>query len=131
MRHAANAYAKTAIEAATPRELEAMLLLRAAAKLQEVHDRWSDKPDGLDSALLFNRRLWTVLLDAVISEDNKLPTNVRENLANLGVFVMGETFALMTKPQPAHLKSIIRINRSIAAGLRGSGRQAAPRSAGS
>ncbi len=32
---------------------------------------------------------------------------------------MGETFALMTKPKPEHLKSIIKINRGIAAGLRG------------
>ena len=35
------------------------------------------------------------------------------------MFVMGETFSLMTKPKPEHLTSIIKINRGIAAGLRG------------
>ena len=30
-------------------------------------------PVGLDDALLYNRRLWTIFLDAVMSENNKLP----------------------------------------------------------
>jgi len=44
---------------------------------------------------------------------------VRQNLANLGVFVMGETFSLMTNPLPTSLVSLIKINRELAAGLRG------------
>ena len=78
-----------------------------------------DKPRGLDDALLYNRRLWIVFLDAVTSETNKLPAAVRENIRRLGVYIMAETFSLMTKPKPDHLKSIIQINRGIAAGLRG------------
>jgi len=119
MNHAANAYAKVARETAPPRELEAFLLLEAAAKLQAVHDSWSDKPAGLNEAIMYNRRLWTVFLDAVTRDDNKLPVPVRDNLTKLGMFVMSETFELMTKPKPNHLKSIIKINRGIAAGLRG------------
>jgi flagellar protein FlaF len=121
MHYASRAYTKTAKETADPRELEASLLLKAAAKLQAVHDSWNDKPQGLNDALLYNRRLWTVLIDAVVSDDNKLPLPVRQNLANLGVFVMGETFSLMTNPKPQHLTSLININRGIAAGLRGKG----------
>ncbi len=119
MNHASKAYAKVAIETAAPRELEARLLLLAAAKLQSVHDSWSDKSVGLDEALIYNRRLWTVFLDAVTSDGNKLPAKIRDNLTRLGVYVMAETFSLMTKPKPDHLKSIIKINRGIAAGLRG------------
>jgi flagellar protein FlbT len=118
MHHASKAYAKVAIETAPPRELEANLLLQAAAKLQAVHDSWRDRPTGLDDALLYNRRLWTVFLDAVTSETNKLPAAVRENVRRLGVYVMAETFSLMTNPKPDHLTSIIKINRGIAAGLR-------------
>ena len=44
MHYASKAYAKTAKETLTPRELEASLLLKAAAKLQAVHDSWRDKP---------------------------------------------------------------------------------------
>lgn len=119
MQHASKAYAKMAKETATPRELEASLLLKAAAKLQAVHDSWRDKPAGLHDALLYNRRLWTIFIDAVTSDDNKLPAPIRQNLANLGVFVMGETFSLMSNPRPANLVSLIKINRGIAAGLRG------------
>jgi flagellar protein FlaF len=119
MNYANKAYANTARETAAPRELEASLLLKAAAKLQAVHDSWKDKPSGLHEALLYNRRLWTVFIDAVMREDNKLPVKVRENLTKLGMFIMGETFALMTNPAPGHLTSIIKINRGIAAGLRG------------
>lgn len=117
MNYASKAYAKVAKETAAPRELEARLLLNAAAKLQAVHDSWRDRPTGLNEALMYNRRLWTVFIDALSSTDNKLPAQIRGNLIKLGAFVMGETFALMTKPKPSHLKSIIKINRGIAAGL--------------
>jgi flagellar biosynthesis activator protein FlaF len=117
MHYASKAYAKTAKETAPPRELEASLLLTAAAKLQAVYDSWRDRPTGLDDALMYNRRLWTVFLDALAREDNSLPKQIRENLIKLGAFVMGETFALMTRPNPTHLTSIIKINRGIAAGL--------------
>jgi len=119
MNYASQAYAKTAKETAPPRELEATLLLKAAAQLQAVHDTWDDKRSGLHNALMYNRRLWTVFIDAVIRPDNKLPALIRDNLVKLGAFVMGETFSLLTKPRAKHLRSIIKINRAIAAGLRG------------
>jgi flagellar biosynthesis activator protein FlaF len=119
MSEASKAYAKVAKETANPRQLEAALLLKAAAQLQAVHDSWRDKPTGLNVALMYNRRLWTVLIDAAIRDDNRLPAQIRDNLTKIGAFVMGETFALMTKPKPNQLKSIIKINRGIAAGLRG------------
>lgn len=119
MQYASKAYAKIANETASPRDLEAGLLLKAAAQLQAVHDSWRDKPKGLNDALMFNRRLWIVFIDAVIRDDNRLPQSVRQNIANLGAFVMGETFSMMTKPRLEHLASLIRINRGIAAGLRG------------
>jgi flagellar protein FlaF len=123
MHYAHKAYGKTAKEAAAPRDLEAMLLLEAAAKLQTVRDRWQNprqpKPPGLDDAVLYNRKLWTIFIDALIREDNQLPELLRHNLLRLGVYIMAETFSLMTEPKPQHLESIIKINRGIAAGLRG------------
>jgi flagellar biosynthesis activator protein FlaF len=118
MHYASRAYAQTAKETASPRQLEASLLLKAAAKLQAVHESWREKPAGLHEAINYNRKLWTVFLDAVIKDDNRLPPAVRQNIANIGLFVMGETYALMTKPKPDHLVSLININRHIAAGLR-------------
>ncbi len=125
-RYATKAYAKTAIEAADPRQLEASLLLDAAAKLQAVYDSWQDsqqdsrndnKPDGLSEAVLYNRKLWLIFIDAVTNDNNRLPVETRQNIANLGVFVLGEIFSLMTKPKLEHLAFLIKINRSLAAGL--------------
>src|SRR5262249_28900777 len=90
----------------------------AAAKLQAVHETWREKPIGLNEALVYNRRLWTIFIDSVIKDDNKLALQVRQNIANIGVFVMGETFSLMTKPKRDHLLSLINVNRGIAASLR-------------
>ena len=118
MQHASKAYAIIAKETASPRELEASLLLKAAAKLQAVHDTWHDRSNNLDEAILYNRRLWTVFIDSVMQNDSSLPVAVRQNLANLGVFVMSETFSLMTNPLPGNLVSLININRELAAGLR-------------
>ncbi len=122
MKYASNAYMKIAVETASPRELEANLLLQAAAKLQMARDSWQEsgngKRSGLDDALLYNRRLWTIFIDAVTSDKNKLPVAVRDNLKRLGMYVMGETFAMMTKPKPDHLEAMIKVNRSVAAGLR-------------
>jgi flagellar biosynthesis activator protein FlaF len=118
MNYASKAYAKIARETANPRELEADLLLRAAAKLQAVQNSWKDERRGLDEALLYNRKLWTVFLDSAVRDDSHLPQALRENLKTLGAFVMCETFSLMTKPQEKHLKNLININRRIAAGLR-------------
>jgi flagellar biosynthesis activator protein FlaF len=118
MNHAVKAYAKVATETAPPRELEARLLLKAAAKLQAVYDSWQDRRNGLHEAVLYNRRLWTVFLDALIRDDNKLPRELRQNLTRLGMFVMSETVGLMTKPTRNQLRAIIKVNRGIAAGLR-------------
>ena len=49
--------------------------------------------------------------------DNPLPTNVRQNVANLGLFVMNHTVTVLTDPRPEQLGSLININRELAAGL--------------
>ena len=56
MRHATRAYGAIANQTASPRELEADLLLNAAARLQAIHDGWSDKNSELDAALRSRHR---------------------------------------------------------------------------
>jgi Flagellar protein FlaF len=40
-----------------------------------------------------------VFIDAVMRDDNQLSTATRQNVLNLGMFVMAETFSLMTVPK--------------------------------
>ena len=99
MRDAAQAYGKVASQTSSPRELEADLLLKAAARLQAVSDSWGADHDRVDEALLYNRKLWSVFLTSVTRQDNPLPELVRQNVANLGLFVMNQTVSLMAEPR--------------------------------
>jgi flagellar protein FlaF len=127
MSYAAQAYAKTAQTALTPRDLEAHVLLKAAAKLQAIRDGWPEREPELDEALTNNRKLWTVLVSAVTSEESQVPLEIKQNIVNLGLFIFNHTIALMalTTPDPGKLDVLININRQIAAGLRGRGDEGA------
>jgi flagellar biosynthesis activator protein FlaF len=119
MQSAANAYGAVAKQIASPRQLEASLLLKAASRLQVVKDEWDARRGDLYDALLFNRKLWSILLTSVTQDDHPLPKPIRQNVANLGIFVMNETVAVMNEPRREKLGSLITINRELAAGLMG------------
>jgi flagellar biosynthesis activator protein FlaF len=118
MRSAAQAYGTIAKQVASPRELEADLLLKAASRLQAVQDGWDKTKPQLEAALLYNRKLWTIFISSVTSDDNPLPAEIRQNVANLGLFVMHQTISMLASPDPKQLTALISINRELAAGLR-------------
>lgn len=120
MQNAAQAYSSIAKKTGSPRELEADLLLDAAARLQAVRDAWDSKRSDLDAALVNNRRLWSIFVTSATSNENPLPPNVRQNIANLGLFVFKQTMNVLIDPKPDNLVSLININRELAAGLRSS-----------
>ena len=119
MHHATQAYGKVAKQTSSPRDLEADLLLKAAAQLQAISDNWDTKAREVDGALLYNRRLWSILVTSVTERANPLPAQVRQNVANLGIFVMNQTLSLMVEPKREKLGTLISINRELAAGLIG------------
>ena len=124
MRSAAQTYKSVARQTSSPRELEASLLLQAAARLQSVHDTWGDEFSGavkarLDEALLYNRKLWSVFLSEMADANHPMPRELRQNVANIGLFVLNHTVSVMSNPRPEQLGSLININREIAAGLLG------------
>ena len=119
MQHsAARAYQQVGKQTVSPRVLEANLLSRAAAQLQMVRDDWENKRSDLYEALLFNRKLWNIFLTSVTGEQSQLPDKLRENIANLGLFVMKQTVLMQDNPVPTKLDVLININRELAAGLR-------------
>ncbi|HEX8665862.1 MAG TPA: flagellar biosynthesis regulator FlaF [Beijerinckiaceae bacterium] len=118
MQQAATAYSKVAQATQSPRELEAAILMKAATKLQAIRDDWDGKRPELFDALTYNRKLWTILVSSATEEENPLPLPIKQNLANLGIFIFNHTLAVMTQPAPERLGILITINREIAAGLR-------------
>ena len=120
MQNMTQAYAKNAQATGNPRELEAQLLLRAAAKLQAIKDGQSAESEGLLSAVRYNRRLWLVFASSIGKSENPLPTEIKQNVANLANFVVKHSMNLETDQASAseRVGVLININREIAAGLR-------------
>lgn len=116
---AAQAYARVANVTASPREIEAKALLMAANKLQAVMTNADATFEQTSEALLFNRKLWSIFLSEAQRDENPQPLEVRQNIANIGIFVLSHTAALQISPQRNHFKPLIEINRNIAAGLAG------------
>ena len=100
--------------------------MKAATRLQMIRDDWNGRRADLDEALTFNRKLWTVLVTSATDADNPLPQAVKNNIANLALFVFNRTIAIATEPSADKLGVLININRELAAGLRA---QAQPASA--
>jgi flagellar protein FlaF len=118
MQNAANAYSSAAQAGLSGRDLEASLLIRAAAQLQAVVDGWDDRKDQLDEALTYNRRLWSVLATSATEASNPLPQKVKQDFALLATFVFKRTTELMVEPRSEKVAPLVDINRNIAAGLR-------------
>jgi flagellar biosynthesis activator protein FlaF len=119
MSHAAQAYSRTSHVTGNAREIEAQALLKAAKQLRDVQANWAGPDANMHKALLFNRRLWMIFMSAAETGDSMQPPEVRQNIANIGVFVMKQTIDMQIDPHPAKLKSLIDINCNIAAGLSG------------
>src|SRR5471030_2499804 len=119
MSHTAQAYSRTSQTTAPPREIEAQALLKAARQLRDVQTNWAGPDRNMHKALLFNRRLWSIFMSAAETNDNPQPVEVRQNIANIAVFVLKQTVEMQLNPDPAKLKSLIDINCNIAAGLAG------------
>jgi flagellar biosynthesis activator protein FlaF len=87
--------------------------------MQAVYDGWDRKRAELDVALRYNRRLWSIFLASVTSTEHPLPGAIRQNVANLGLFVINQTVTMLSNPKRESLHSLISINRELAAGLLG------------
>lgn len=118
MHNPAEAYGRTAnMTVSDPREFEGSLLIKAASKLQTAKDTCAKLDPTLTEALLYNRKLWSIFATSVVEHDDGLPKEIRENIANLSIFVFKQTSAITSQPTPGKLDTLININRQIAAGL--------------
>lgn len=122
-RQGAAAYQQVAKQTTSPRDLEANLLSKAAAHFQRIRDNWDESHGELRGALRFNRRLWNVFVNSVTRADSPLPQPIRQNVANLGIFVLNHTLKTEANPLPQKLDVLININRELALGLRASAGQ--------
>ncbi|MBN2809601.1 MAG: flagellar biosynthesis regulator FlaF [Deltaproteobacteria bacterium] len=115
-----NAYKKVGQETLSGRDVEAMVLLKAAKKLQDCQDNWesADRDQKLDESLKFNQLIWSIFQSELAAEDNPLPKPLRVSLLRLSAFIDGRSLETLAYPASEKLTILIKINRNIAAGLR-------------
>ncbi len=112
-----NAYQKTAKAGDTPRQIEAALLMKAAYRLKAVQDHWETDRSDLDPAVIYNRKLWTILATAATEADSPLPTDLKRNIAAIAIFIFNRSLDLIVDPKASDLDALIDINRNVASGL--------------
>ncbi len=117
---AAGAYDQHA-QSHTPdqREMEARVLLKANRAFQDIQKRWDDiTREDMDDVLKYNRDIWMMFVDTAIEDENEeRPAELRNNIANLGMFIFNHTLDILADPKPEKFDILIEINREIAAGL--------------
>ena len=106
-------------ETLSGRELEAAVLTRSAMMLKACQDNWqgADSDNRLSDALKYNQMVWSIFQAELMSPDNPLPAEIRQNILNLSLFIDKRTFDLLAYPAPEKLTVIININLNLAAGL--------------
>lgn len=103
-------------EGETMRETESRALLNCARRLETVRDPACDYEDYV-GAIRHNQRLWTIFQVAITEPNNPLPLEIKRNLLILSAYIDRTSFKAIAKHSPDLLRSLISINRHIAAGL--------------
>lgn len=101
------------------RELEARVLLKSAKHMQTLQDDWDNvTPEALDDVLRYNRHIWLMFVDTAVEDQSPdRPQELRNNIANLGMFIFNHSMEVLANPAKEKLNILIEINREIAAGL--------------
>ena len=99
-----------------PRETEARALTEAASRLFRARAKPEDLKE-LNGALIFNLRLWNILIADMIEPENPLPAEIKTNLYNLFLFVDKRTIEVLNTREIEKVDALISINREIARGL--------------
>ncbi|HIJ88384.1 MAG TPA: flagellar biosynthesis regulator FlaF [Desulfuromonadales bacterium] len=115
-----NAYTSVQKETLSGRELEASVLSRAGLMLKSVKENWGapDRDHKLLEAVKFNQKVWSFFQAELSDPENPLPSNLREDILNLSIFIDKRLFEVLAYPNPEKLAIIIDIDFNIAAGLR-------------
>jgi flagellar protein FlaF len=122
-----DAYRHARQKTAAPRELEAGLLLAAAAHLQSIAamDLENVNPahcSNFARAMTFNCKIWTILVTCAMRTDSQLPQTIRQSIAELGLFVISRTARVLKdrsgRTAGEAIPVLVEINRSVASGLK-------------
>lgn len=98
------------------RQRERAAIERAVELLQVAQAKGRRSLEAIE-ALIYLRRLWSVLIEDLASPENDLPQTLRADLISIGLWVMREA-DLIRLEQSDNFAGIIEVMTSIGAGLR-------------
>jgi len=101
------------------RELEAIILLKAAKMMKDLQEHWAEMtPELLHSTLEYNRQIWLLFYDTALENpEGNRPNDLRSNIVNLANFIFKREMEILAVPEKGKLDILISINHEIAAGL--------------
>jgi flagellar protein FlaF len=97
------------------RERERVLLHRAVELLKDARETGPASRESIE-ALAFLRRIWTVLLDDLVSPENGLPEKLRASLISIGIWILKEA-DLIRVEHSRTMDGLIAVNETIRDGL--------------
>jgi flagellar protein FlaF len=98
------------------REREKLAFDRAIRLLEEAAGKGTGSVEGPE-ALTFVQRLWSILIDDLLSPENGLPEALRAELVSIGLWIMKES-DLILQGRSDNYRALIDINSMIRDGLR-------------
>ena len=98
------------------RERERQAIERSIELLQAAERSGVRSRDAIE-AILFVRRLWSVLIEDLANPDNDLPQTLRADLISIGLWVMREAEQIRLEKSD-NFKGIIDVSSVIRDGLR-------------
>ncbi|MGO4707445.1 flagellar biosynthesis regulator FlaF [Microvirga sp. 2MCAF38] len=98
------------------RERERMAFDRAIDLLNAANIRGANSPESSD-AISFVQRLWTLLIEDLVSAENGLPEALRGQLVSIGLWIMKEA-DMIRRGQSSNYGTLIALNTMIRDGLR-------------
>ena len=106
-----------------PTYTEAWALIEAARRMASSSD-YADLNDITDrnkvrDSIRLNWRLWTIFQAEMSADESEegMPDEIRTNMLTLCKFIDEHTVETLKSPEPEKIRTLIEINRNIAAGL--------------
>lgn len=115
MKNQYNAYNKITMKSESPRLTEAMAFIGVSKEMQSIID--NNQIDKIDYIVERNMQLWKFIIENILDNATPLPFEIKKNMVNIFAFIINRTIELNITPDLNGLKSLININRNIAAGL--------------
>jgi flagellar biosynthesis activator protein FlaF len=121
--HARTGYAQASTPIRTARGTEYALFAKTTGRLTAVDETDKRQFSILAEAVVANQRLWGVLAEDLMQDNNQLPLPLRGQLLSLAEFVRRHSMEVLAGR--ASIVALVDVNTAIMRGLRGEVEEAA------